>query len=240
MDAEVGRLIERLREMGLENKVQVAFMSDHGEEFIEHGRMFHGQSVYGELADVPLVLYRPGVIPDGLQIKETVRSIDVMPTLLDLSGLAAPKHAQGQSLVPLIAAARDAKDKGSNGSLREVAQALGWHPQPAFTEKGKSADAGGPPPRELESYGVVFDGWKLVHNVQRGPGVPEFELYNHVDDPLDLKDVAGGHPDVVARLKGQLEQWRKMVEKNKLPTGGVSEGMYSKDLDRLRSLGYIQ
>jgi arylsulfatase A-like enzyme len=187
MDAEVGRLIERLQEIGLEDQVQIAFMADHGEEFIEHGRMFHGQSVYGELTGVPLVLNRPGVIPEGIQIRETVRSIDVMPTLLDLSGLPVPKRAEGQSLVPLIAAARDAKKRGSGGDVTAAAQALGWQPQPAVTEKAKSADAGGPPPRELESYGVVFDGWKLVHNVQRGPGVPEFELYNHADDPFSRR-----------------------------------------------------
>ena len=53
MDAEIGRLLERIRQIGLEGKVQIAFIADHGEEFVEHGRMFHGQSVYGELADAP-------------------------------------------------------------------------------------------------------------------------------------------------------------------------------------------
>ena len=47
MDSEIGRLMERLGQLGLDGKVQIAFISDHGEEFIEHGRMFHGQSVYG-------------------------------------------------------------------------------------------------------------------------------------------------------------------------------------------------
>ena len=45
--------------MGLEDEVQLVFLSDHGEEFIEHGRMFHGQSVYGELTGVPLMLISP-------------------------------------------------------------------------------------------------------------------------------------------------------------------------------------
>ncbi|MBI1786279.1 MAG: sulfatase [Acidobacteria bacterium] len=238
MDAEVGRLVEKLRRLGLEDKVQIAFIGDHGEEFIEHGRMFHGQTVYGELAGVPLLLYRPGAIPQGIQIKETVRSIDLMPTLLDLSGLAVPKRAQGQSLLPLLAAARDAKGKG--GSVAEAAQRLGWKPEPAVTEKAKSENAGGPPPLETESYGLVLGGWKLVHNVQRSAGAPEFELYNHADDPLDKTDVAGQHPDVVGRLREQLAAWHKMVEAGKLPKGDVAEGMSQKDLDRLRSLGYVQ
>lgn len=240
MDSEINRLLERLRQLGLEDKVQIAIIADHGEEFIEHGRMFHGQSVYGELAGVPLMLYHPGVIPAGIQIKETVRSIDLMPTLLDLSGLPAPKRVQGQSLVPLLAAARDAKRNGSNGSLVEAAQKLGWKHEPAVTEKARSENTGGPPPLETESYGLVFGGWKLVHNVQRSAGAPEFELYNHDEDPLDKTNVAGQHPDMVGRLRAQLEDWRKMVEKGKLPKGAAAGGMSQKDLDRLRSLGYVQ
>jgi arylsulfatase A-like enzyme len=230
MDAEVGRLVERLRGMGLEDKVQIAFLADHGEEFLEHGRMFHGQTVYGELSSVPLMLYRPGVMPAGVKIAQTTRSIDLMPTLLDLSGLAAPPRVQGQSLVPLLAAARDHRPP----------DALGWKPQPAVTEKAGTVSGGGPPPRDTESYGVVSEGWRLVDNVRRGPGVPEFELYHHPEDPLDLKDVAGQHSDVVQRLSGQLEAWRKMVLSNQLPKGATSEGISSKDLERLRSLGYVQ
>jgi arylsulfatase A-like enzyme len=56
---------------------------------------------------VPLILYRPGAIPAGVRVPETTRSIDLMPTLLDVSGLAVPKEAQGQTLLPLIAAYRD-------------------------------------------------------------------------------------------------------------------------------------
>ncbi len=70
MDAEIGRLLERIRQIGLEGKVQIAFIADHGEEFVEHGRMFHGQSVYGELADGAASLYRPGAIPQGLKIRK--------------------------------------------------------------------------------------------------------------------------------------------------------------------------
>ncbi|MCP4655606.1 MAG: sulfatase, partial [bacterium] len=65
MDAEIGRLVERLKELGLDESTLVAFTSDHGEEFLEHGRHFHGQSVYGELLRVPLVLWWPGVLPAG-------------------------------------------------------------------------------------------------------------------------------------------------------------------------------
>jgi arylsulfatase A-like enzyme len=240
MDAEIGRLLERLRQLGLEDKVQVAFIADHGEEFIEHGRMFHGQSVYGELSGVPLILYRPGVIPAGVEIRETVRSIDLMPTLLDLSGLPVPERTQGQSLTPLLAAARPARTVTAGGSVAHAAQAPGWRPQPAVTEKAKTDNHGGPPPRETESYAIVSGGWKLIHNVHRVPGAAEFELYNHADDPLNRADVAARHPDVVKRLRAELEEWRKMVEANQLPKEDSVKGMDAKELERLRSLGYIR
>jgi arylsulfatase A-like enzyme len=59
MDDEIARLLERLRGLGLEQRSVIAFYADHGEEFHEHGRMWHGQSVYGELLRVPLILWAP-------------------------------------------------------------------------------------------------------------------------------------------------------------------------------------
>jgi arylsulfatase A-like enzyme len=239
MDAEVGRLIERLRALGLEQKVQIAFIADHGEEFIEHGKMFHGHTVYSELTAVPLMLYRPGTIP-AVKISETVRSIDLMPTLLDLSGLAAPAGVQGQSLAPLIAASSDRPREAGAGTAEPSATAAGWTKQPAITEKAKTEHSGGPPPRETESYGIVLDGWKLIHNASRTATMLEFELYNRAEDPLDLSNVANEHPDVVERLRGEIENWRKMVAAQQLPESVSEENLSPQELERLRSLGYIK
>src|SRR4029453_2261175 len=103
MDAEIGRLLEKIRSSDLSGRTLVVFTGDHGEEFLEHGRTFHGQSVYGELANVPLVFWAPGLLPEGKDAGATVERGDVMPTLLDLCGLPVPKEAQGRSLRPLLA-----------------------------------------------------------------------------------------------------------------------------------------
>jgi hypothetical protein len=63
MDAEIGRLLEALRNLNLDRRTLVVYTADHGEEFLEHGRMGHGQSMYGELAGVPLVMWGPGTVP---------------------------------------------------------------------------------------------------------------------------------------------------------------------------------
>lgn len=199
--------------------------------------MFHGHTVYSELTAVPLMLYRPSTIP-AAKITETVRSIDLMPTLLDLSGLPAPEGVQGQSLVPLIAAARNRPREAGAESAETTAP--GWKKQPAITEKPRTEHSGGPPPRETESYGIVLDGWKMIHNANRAANMPEFELYNRAEDPLDSKNVAAEHPDIIERLKGELESWHKMVEAGQLPETVSEENLSPQELERLRSLGYIK
>jgi arylsulfatase A-like enzyme len=237
MDAEVGRLIERLRQLGIERDTLLVFFSDHGEGFGEHGNMWHGFTGYGEMSGVPMVFYQPGVVPAGLKISETVRNLDLMPTVLDLSGLPIPENVQGQSLVPLMAAARQVQG-GSQGSVAEIASGLGWTPQPAVTEK--SDDPRGENPKGLLSYAIIDGGWKLVHNVKSPDNRAEYELYHHQEDPLDLKNVLDEHADQAETLKAKLAEWHKMVEAGQLPEGESTEGISEKELERLRSLGYVQ
>ena len=237
MDAEFGRVLERLRSLGMEDTTLVAFISDHGEEFFDHGRSFHGGTVYSELTNVPLVLRYPGVIPAGVSISETVRSIDLMPTLLELSHVAAPEGIQGQSLVPLLVGADGAT--GGKQAAVGVAQAAqpagGWTQQPAFSERAIHHF-----PEGEEAYSVVKDGWKLIHNIQRYKDRPEFELFDRAKDPLDQTNLADQHPDLVKQLSEDLIAWRKWAEENALPEADSTEGLSDEELRRLRSLGYIQ
>ncbi len=238
MDVEVGRVMERLRELGLDDRTLVVFTSDHGEEFLDHGRTFHGHSVYGELTRVPWILRYPGKVPAGVTADATVQTIDVMPTILELAGLPAPAGIQGQSAMPLLAA--------SNGRS--------WKPRPAISEKPAVTSPLLPPPIDVESTALIFEGWKLIHSrrpgaeepVAGGAGtggvsMPEYELYDHRVDPLDQVDVADQHPQVVERLAGLLAGWRKSAENQKLASDEtLSQGMSQQEIDRLRALGYIQ
>ena len=162
MDAEVARLFEKLRELGLDDDTLFVFMSDHGEEFLEHGRHFHGNSAYGEMVNVPLFFWWPEVVPAGAVVDELVQSIDVMPTLLELSGLSVPEQAQGQSLVPLMAAP-------------EAPDMLGWVSRPAFSERRNPGFGREEPDLpDIESLAVVLDGWKLVKNLNVPEGANGF------------------------------------------------------------------
>jgi arylsulfatase A-like enzyme len=229
MDVEIGRVLQRLRTLGIEEQTVVAFLSDHGEEFLEHGRHWHGNGVYGEMINVPLMIKWPGVLPEGTVVDETVQSIDLMPTLLDLSGLPKPEAAQGASLLPLIAEVAGRETK------------VPWQPRPAFAERKNAANVVEDWDRDVDSHAIIVDGWKLIHNVRYTGDHPEFELFAHDEDPLDLEDVASEHPDVVERLASQLDDWHQLVTAARLPEDEVAaDGMSPEELERLRSLGYIQ
>jgi arylsulfatase A-like enzyme len=234
MDAEMGRLVQRLRQLDLLGNTLIVFIADHGEEFHEHDRMFHSHSIYGELTNVPLFFHWPGKIPAGIVVRETTRSVDLMPTLLQLSRLAGPETMQGQSLLPLIAAAQRSGDAGRK-SLLASASSLGWTPQAAVSENVRQRED------DLVATSIIEDGWKLIHNkVIPEKDRPEYELFHHADDPLSLKNVAEENPEVVERLKQEMASWREQAEAAKLPETVSTEQMSAEELQRLKSLGYIK
>jgi arylsulfatase A-like enzyme len=232
MDTEIGRLVERLSNLGLADRTAIAFYADHGEEFHDHGRMWHGQSVYGEMIRVPLIFWAPGRVGKGLKIEEPVQLIDVMPTLLDLSGLRAPEAAQGQSLRSLLVAT-------GSGAAGTAGAAGGFQKRPVVAEKHPMDGRGFP--TLSESYAIMDGGFKLIHNVARPEDKPEFELFDFYKDPLDQKNIAAEHPEVVARLAKALSAFRQTAGQARLePDDEATKGMSKEQLEHLRSLGYVK
>lgn len=234
LDAEIARLFERLRADGLDDRTAVVFMSDHGEEFQDHGRMWHGQSVYGELTHVPLFIRWPGRIPAGGRVDELVESIDIMPTVLDFSQLPHPKAIQGQSLAPLL-------------NLKTGGAIAPWKRRPAITEKQPfrtpqdTPDPNNERDTSWQSYAINDGEWKLIRHTIRPAGRPEFELFDAKRDPLDQRNVAADHPDVMARLSKALDGWHQMALASRLkPDTETTKSMTPEQLQKLRSLGYVK
>ncbi|MBC8329224.1 MAG: sulfatase-like hydrolase/transferase [Planctomycetes bacterium] len=96
VDRKVGEILALLERGG--RPTIVLLTGDHGEHFGEHGLMKHGNSLYEELLRVPFILTGPGV-PAGAQLSGDAQLIDVVPTLLSLSGLAVPEGLRGRALV---------------------------------------------------------------------------------------------------------------------------------------------
>ncbi|MEC7519893.1 MAG: sulfatase [Myxococcota bacterium] len=97
-DREMTRFVERLRELGLYDRVLFVVTSDHGEEFNEHGSYGHGHSIFQELLHVPLMMRWNGVIPPS-RIGPTVSTLDIAPTVLDAVGVPIPEEFEGHSLL---------------------------------------------------------------------------------------------------------------------------------------------
>ncbi|MCH2184509.1 sulfatase [Myxococcota bacterium] len=109
-DDQLRVLIESLGQKGLLENTVVVVLADHGEAFFEHTYIGHGSDLHRETVRVPLVFIGPGV-PEDLRIEQPVGLADVMPTVLDLLGVAIPPGVKGQSLVPLFSQSGVAQER---------------------------------------------------------------------------------------------------------------------------------
>ena len=98
-DAQLGRLLDALEADGRLGRTVVAVLGDHGEMLGEHGELTHGFFVYDSAVRIPLVVAAPGLAPRV--VRDQVRIVDVMPTLLELLGVPPAPAVQGTSLLPL-------------------------------------------------------------------------------------------------------------------------------------------
>ncbi len=100
-DTAFGAFIQDLKMAGLYDTSAVIVISDHGDEFWDHGDCGHAQGAHQELVHVPFIIRAPGLLPPGRVIDSDVEAMDLSPTLLELAGLPIPDSMQGRSLIPL-------------------------------------------------------------------------------------------------------------------------------------------
>jgi uncharacterized sulfatase len=101
VDAQIGRLIDAVDELGLSENTIIVFWSDHGYHLGEHGLWFK-QSCFEESAKCPLIISVPGNKANGEVCRKMVELVDIYPTLAALTGLRPPDGLEGYSLAPLI------------------------------------------------------------------------------------------------------------------------------------------
>ena len=100
-DGILGDFLDRLEALGLSDEITLILTSDHGEEFYEHSRLLHTQA-YAEHLRIPLIVAHPE-ISEGFRVADTVRSVDLAPTLWQMAEIAMPEPISGKSLMPLLA-----------------------------------------------------------------------------------------------------------------------------------------
>jgi len=181
VDERFGLFVDDLRKMGLLENTIIILVSDHGTEFYEHRRFDHGFSLYDELVHVPIILWLPQANKGGV-IKDQVRAIDVMPTLLDLLGIKVSdkvsRQMQGVSLVPCM-----------NGARMDLT---------AFTETDYRFYVN---KRAIRTS----DGFKFIYSLDSG----DRELYNLNNDPAELKNLIDQNSRLAYELEQVLFSWLK-------------------------------
>ncbi len=218
-DAEYGRLIRHLKKLGLYESTLIVFISDHGEEFLDHGFWEHGNSLFNEQLHVPFILKLPQGLGKGVRVSANVAQIDILPTILEFLGDPLPPSLQGWSLLPLIASAETAAPR-----------------PPAFAHLNIDS-------LELES--VVLDHRKLIHDFKPVTGATrddrkllasDLRLYDLSNDWGERTDLTEQQPIWTGYLYTLLKYRRELGTARASPL----EGEIDEDLrQRLEALGYL-
>jgi choline-sulfatase len=223
VDAQIGRLMDALERSGLRDRTLIVYTSDHGEAFGEHGVYFnHDATLYQEVLHVPLILSNPTLFPQPVAIDDSVRQIDVLPTVLDLLGLrrAAPRM-EGATLLPLLAG-----------------RSATW---PVFAESRPFVESRARYPGYRSSIPGNEGKWRSVREgslkLVRIPGARtiEEELYDLSSDPKEWRDIAREDPRGRQRLSRTIDRFMSRAapvgDRTVIPTPELNE--------RLKSLGYM-
>jgi len=178
-DAAVGAFADTLRAWDIFDQSMIIIFSDHGEEFLEHGSIEHGQQLYEETIRVPLILVAPSVADGPGRIARQVGLIDVAPTVMEILGQPVPASYEGLSLAHLIskrfpAPARAARPCGIPADCL-VSEAVAHRTEQKVVRR---------PP------------WKLFFD----PVLGATQLYDLSSDPGETRNVIRDNPEIAAGL----------------------------------------
>jgi len=208
-DELVGRLDAALAAAKVKDETLLVVTSDHGEGLEEHGEAVHGFFVYETTLGVPLLMRGPG-IPAGARLAGVARTVDVMPTVLDLLGMAPQTpRVSGRSLVPAL-----------RGAPMDDA--------PTFAESLVP----------LVHYGwsdlrAVRDGrWKYIL-------APRPELYDLEQDPGERQNLIEREPQRARAYRSGIEQRLREEQALLRETGPAAASVPADLLEKLGALGYV-
>jgi iduronate 2-sulfatase len=193
MDAQVGRVVNALEDLGLAENTVIVFTSDHGYHMGEHG-LWQKMSLFEESARVPMLIVAPGMSQQGTVVKTPVSQVDLFPTLAELCNVDPPANLQGQSLVPML---KDPSVTGRGWALTEVT-------------RGNPSTKNG-----FLGYSLRTDRWRYT---EWDEGKQGRELYDHHADPRELHNLADDpdHAEVIRNLSTRI----RLATKQTFPASG--------------------
>ncbi len=189
VDAQLGRLLDAVEELGLTDNTVIVFWSDHGYHMGEH-KLWQKTTLFENSARVPLMIASPKHRKTaGLPTESLAELVDVYPTLADLCGIAPPKHLAGKSLAPIL--------EDPTRTVRET----------ALTTFDTLDRVNKPPlrPRAV-GYSIRTERWRYT---EWGPDAQYgAELYDHWNDPQEYVNLAlAPHmQETAAKMKKLLDR----------------------------------
>ena len=219
--ASLERLFAELKSLGVYDDSLIILTSDHGEEFWEHGDMYHGSSLYHELLHVPLMIRLPQQ-REGFRISSPVSTRAILPTVLDVGEIETDDVNPGwaRSLAPVMESV--ARGQGEAGLPDDPVVGFG-----VFRGSHRSAVA------------VYLDGLKYIIHVS----AEDDQVFDLSRDPTEQNNIIAEAPDGLDEARAVAEGHRLWVEEFRERyglDGAGGEGGSSTFTDRLKSLGYIQ
>lgn len=186
MDACHQVLFQRLEDLGVLDNTLIVYTSDHGETLYDHDCYFDHHGIYEQTLHVPLIYWRPGLVPEGKRVAGYTVEEDLMPTVLDLLGFASQRKSlslDGQSAVPVINGEKDALRSEFYITECTWQRKRGWRtPQ-----------------------------WKYFEALEPDfHGKPKYELYDLINDPGELCNLAEDQPDMCKALRKRMKDWVAM------------------------------
>lgn len=177
VDTWIGKLLDKIEQLGLSENTMVIVTTDHGFYFGEHNYVGKFGLIYDELNHIPLMIRMPG--GKAGRRSQFVQPCDHMPTILDLAGIEHPETIQGKSLVDII--------KGSGKPVRDCI-VTSWaviHPPLSETPFRLDESNWAQYARLLRASTLITDEWSLMTSC----GDVYSELYNNASDPRQTKNV---------------------------------------------------
>ncbi len=213
-DAEIGDFLEYLRKTGVLERSTIVIVSDHGEAFLEHNRLRHGQELYQTQIHVPLIIWKGDGSLKPKRISERVELIDVLPTLLPLIGVELGREVQGRNFANNPAPEKAQYSMTWNG--REIAGA-----------------------RHVEIHSIIDDQLKYIRTTDAKTGELVRELLFDVgEDPDEYRDLSKKPSPALDKLRAGLDSWIKATDAP--APDRVREPLTEAQKERLRALGYIK
>jgi len=182
-----------LKENGLESNTLVVVAGDHGEGLDDHGEYEHGMLVYNTTVHVPFAFAGPQFVKPGTRVGSNVSLVDIMPTLLDVLQIPAPKHMSGRSLLPAL-----------KGESIESQDCYAESEMPYYMNRWC-------PPRT-----VISDQWKYIQSTRP-------ELYNLEEDPDELNNLVDTVGEEAQRLQTLLTNMLESFQRTQAGEVELSE-----------------